>query len=97
MAMPAVGEFATVAPRLRAAFTRHGLVPRIVYVYRNLKEIKYGAHKTAVQYFLSTRLLADYLSPEVAKHKALLRLRRLVAVFGEENIGAIGALKLGPR
>ena len=91
MAMPAVGESATVAPRLRAAFTRHGLVPRIVYVYRNLKEIKYGAHKTAVQYFLSTRLLADYLSPEVAKHKALLRLRRLVAVFGEENIGAIGA------
>ena len=72
-------------------------MPRIVYVYRNLKEIKYGAHKTAVQYFLSTRPLADYLSPEVAKHKALLRLRRLVAVFGEENIGAIGALKLGPR
>ena len=93
MAMPAVGEFATVAPRLRVAFTRHGQAPRIVYVYRNLKEIKYGAHKTAVQYFLSTRLLADYLSPEAARRKALLRLQRLVAVFGEENIGAIGAFE----
>ena len=91
MTMPAIGEFEAVAPRLRAAFTRHGQLPRIVYVYRNLKEVRYGAHKTAVQYFLSTRLLADYLSPDGARRKALLRLQRLVDVFGKENIGAIGA------
>ena len=45
--------------------------------------------QTAVQYFRSGRLLADYLSPRAAYEKALLRLQRLVTVFGEENIGAV--------
>ena len=34
-------------------------------------------------------MLADYLSPRAAYEKALLRLQRLVTVFGEENIGAV--------
>ena len=45
MVMPMIGESTGVALRLRAALTRRAQPPRIVYVLRNLKEVRYGAHK----------------------------------------------------